>query len=69
MVNQPRQEIWEAALVTGIDAEFDAHADPQLRLAGELTTLTRIGMRCTTLTQLPLVFSAGSGGSSTPMPG
>ena len=29
-------------------------------LPGALSTLTRIGMRCTTLTQLPLVFSAGS---------
>ena len=27
---------------------------------GVLVTLTRIGIRCTTLTQLPLVFSAGS---------
>jgi hypothetical protein len=29
-------------------------------LPGVLVTLTRIGIRCTTLTQLPLVFSAGS---------
>ena len=29
-------------------------------LPGALSTRTRIGMRWTTLTQLPLVFSAGS---------
>ena len=29
-------------------------------LPGVLLTRMRIGMRCTTLTQLPLVFSAGS---------
>jgi hypothetical protein len=46
--------------MTGIDIDLDAHPGAQRRqiLIARVDT-TRIGMRCTTFTQLPLVFSAG----------
>ena len=51
----------EAAAVTGVDLDLGAHAGAQRRRADlGLDRGRRNGIRCTTLTQLPLVFCAGS---------
>ena len=55
-----RHEISAGRAHARFDVDRDAHADAELRLAGGSSMRTRIGMRCTTLTQLPLVFCAGS---------
>ena len=47
--------------MAGVDVDRDAHADAQAAACRRMSSMrTRIGMRWTTLTQLPVVFWAGS---------
>ena len=58
----------ERALVAGVDVDGRAHADAQRRIA--LAAVDRRcapGMRCTTLTQLPVAFCGGSTANSAPV--
>ena len=53
--------------MAGIDLDAGAHAGAQLRGAGHRRIAMRTGMRCTTLTQLPVAFWGGSTENSAPV--
>ena len=72
MVANPKEsdQVAKRATVPGVDLDVDAHAraqDGRVGLAVE--SAIRTGIRCTTLTQLPLEFCAGRTENSEPLAG
>ena len=55
--------------MAGVDLDGGAHAGAQWRRVGRHLHGSRIGTRCTTLTQLPDAFCAGSTENSVPVAG
>ena len=52
-----------------VDRHVGAQSRAQRQLAGASVTARRTGSRCTTFTQLPVAFSAGSMENAAPVPG